>query len=107
MTLSNAVNKSDLVERLSQRTDLSKRKAKRTLNEILDIITESLTSGEDGRKVTIHGFGTFDTSHRKARKGVDPQDHDKEITIPARTVPKFRPGSRLKETVREAFDSSS
>lgn len=104
--MSNAVNKSDLVERLSERTDLSKRKAKRTLNEILDIITESLTNGEDGQKVTIHGFGTFDTSHRKARKGVDPQDHDKEITIPARTVPKFRPGSRLKETVREAFDGS-
>lgn len=104
MSLSGTVNKSDIVEQLAERTDMSKRKSKRTLNEILDIITESLTSGSDGKKVTIHGFGTFDTSHREARKGVDPQDHDREITIPARTVPKFRPGSRLKESVREAFD---
>jgi len=104
--LSNSVNKSDIIEILAERMDISKRESKRTLNEILDIITESLTEGEDGRKVTIHGFGTFDISHRKARKGVDPQDHDKEITIPARTVPKFRPGSQLKESVREAFDSN-
>jgi len=104
--LSNTVNKSDVVEKLADRADMSKRKAKDTLDDLLDIITESLTSGENGRKVTIHGFGTFDISHRKARKGVDPQDHDKEITIPARTVPKFRPGSQLKESVREAFDGA-
>lgn len=104
--MSNSVNKSDIVEILAERMDISKRQSKRTLNELLDIIMESLTEGENGRKVTIHGFGTFDISHRKARKGVDPQDHDKEITIPARTVPKFRPGSQLKESVREAFDGN-
>lgn len=103
--MSESVTKSDLTELLSERVGLSKRKSKATIDALTEIITESLTTG-DGQKVTIHGFGTFDISHRKARKGVDPQDHSQEITIPARTVPKFRPGSNLKRSVREAHSDN-
>ncbi|MFB6356268.1 MAG: HU family DNA-binding protein [bacterium] len=102
--MTDSVTKSDLIEKVAERVDISKRKSRRTIEAITNIITENLMTGDEGRKVTIHGFGTFDISHRKARKGVDPTDHDKEIEIPARTVPKFRPGSRLKRSVREAHD---
>lgn len=95
------MTKTELVEALASRAGLSKKKAKKSLNSLTKIITEQLTEG-DGEKVTIRGFGTFDISHRESRTGVDPQNHDRTIEIPARTVPKFRAGKRLKEAVRDA-----
>lgn len=96
------MTKTELIESLSHRAGLSKKKAKRAVDSLTDIITDQLTN-DGGEKVTIRGFGTFDISHRNARTGVDPQDHDKTIEIPERTVPKFRAGKRLKEAVREAY----
>jgi DNA-binding protein HU-beta len=101
--LKDSLNKSELTEQLAERMDLSQRRTRAIIDEFLSIITESLT--EDERKVTLHGFGTFDISERKARKGVDPRDHEQEITIPAHTVPRFRPGSTLKREIKEAFDN--
>ncbi len=99
------MTKTELVESLALRTDLSKTKAKEALNSLTEIITEQLTEDE-GEKVTIRGFGTFDISYRKSRTGVDPQNHDRTIEIPSRTVPKFRAGKRLKEAVRDAHDDN-
>ncbi|MFP4686685.1 MAG: HU family DNA-binding protein [bacterium] len=101
--MKDSLNKSEITEQLAERMDLSQRQSQAIIDELLSIITESLT--EDGQKVTLHGFGTFDISERKARQGVDPRDHQKKITIPAHTVPRFRPGSKLKRAVKEAFDS--
>lgn len=95
------MTKTELAEALSNRAGLTKKKAKQAIDSLTDIITDSLTEG-DGEKVTIRGFGTFDISHREARTGVDPQNHEETIEISARTVPKFRAGSRLKESVRDA-----
>ncbi|MFB6347317.1 MAG: HU family DNA-binding protein [bacterium] len=95
------MTKTELAEALAEEAGLTKKKAREAIDSLTEIITDSLTEDE-GEKVTIRGFGTFDLSHREERKGVDPQDHDKTIKIPARTVPQFRAGSRLKQAVREA-----
>lgn len=100
------MTKTELSEALAEKADLSQRKAKSIIDNLTETITEKLTNG-DGEKVTIQGFGTFDISHRESRQGVDPRDHDKRITIPARTVPRFRPGSTLKKAVREAHDGQA
>jgi DNA-binding protein HU-beta len=99
------LTKTELIEALASRTDLPKTQAKEALNSLTEIITEQLTE-DDGEKVTIRGFGTFDISHRESRTGVDPQNHDRTIEIPSRTVPKFRAGKRLKEAVRDAHSDS-
>lgn len=99
------MTKTELIEALASRTDLPKTQAKEALNSLTEIITEQLTE-DDGEKVTIRGFGTFDISHRESRTGVDPQNHDRTIEIPSRTVPKFRAGKRLKEAVRDAHSDS-
>jgi len=49
--------------------------------------------------VTLVGFGTFQVMERKARKGRNPQTRE-TINIPAKKVPKFRPGKGLREAVR-------
>lgn len=95
------MNKTDLVDQLADKENLTKKKARSAIDTITQQITESLSKG-DGEKVTIRGFGTFDVSHHDSREGVDPQDPDKRIQIPARMVPQFRPGNNLKEAVKEA-----
>jgi len=59
-------------------------------------MTDALARKE---KVTLVGFSTFQVMERKARKGVNPQT-GKTIQIPAKKVPKFRPGKGLREAVR-------
>lgn len=100
------MNKTELSETLARRVGLSKKEAKQSIDSLTEIIMDQLTR-DGGEKVTIRGFGTFDISHRESRKGVDPQNPDRSIQIPARTVPTFRAGSRLKEAVRNAHEDNS
>jgi DNA-binding protein HU-beta len=90
------MNKTQLVDGLSQQTQLTKTTVEEVINATLDMIKKSVKKGED---VTLVGFGTFTKAKRKARSGRNPQT-GKEIKIPAMTVPRFRPGKEFKEAVR-------
>jgi len=50
------------------------------------------------KKVTLVGFGTFESRKRAARTGRNPQT-GKQIQISAKTVPVFTPGKKFKELV--------
>ena len=89
------MNKLDLVNAISKETGVSKKVADQALAAVLDSIKEGLKKGE---KVSLVGFGTFETRKRAARKGRNPQT-SKEMKIAAKTVPAFRPGKALKDTV--------
>ncbi len=90
------MNKSELVEKIAQKADISKERAKQALDATMDSITSSLKKKES---VTLPGFGTFDVSKRKAREGRNPATGEK-IKIPATKVPKFKPGKGLKDAVK-------
>lgn len=90
------MTKTELVDELADRADLTKRAADDALNAVLDIITEELA---DGEKVTVTGFGTFLVRHRAARMGRNPQTGE-PIHIPAQNTPAFRAGSNLKDAVK-------
>ncbi len=51
--------------------------------------------------VRLIGFGTFETRHRKARKGRNPQKPDAIIEIPASKAPVFKAGKSLKDAVNK------
>lgn len=95
------MNKTELAAKLAGKTDLTQAKAA----EVVDAIF-STKDGEGilaveldaGRKVSIAGFGTFETRRSSARKGRNPQTGE-EIEIAARTVAKFRPAKGLKDRV--------
>ncbi len=89
------MNKADLIDRLAKRANISKAQSENFLNVALEIIQESVSSGED---VKIVGFGTFDRSNRKARKGRNPKTGT-EVHIPATSVPRFRPGKEFRQLV--------
>jgi nucleoid DNA-binding protein len=89
------MNKTDLIGRIAKDSKLPKSTAASALSATLSTITDALRKGQS---VTLVGFGTFTTAERKARTGRDPQTK-KEIRIPAKRVPKFRPGKALRAVV--------
>ncbi len=90
------VSKSEFVDRVASKSGLSKRDAGRAVDAFLDSIQESLQQGE---AVSFTGFGKFSAQQRGARQGVNPRTGEK-VTIQAATVPKFSPGSGLKNALR-------
>ena len=92
------MNKAELVEAISKVTRQTKAETERTLDAFIDVVTKNIQKKEG---VKLVGFGAFGASERKARVGRNPQTGE-EIQIPARTVPVFRPGKELKESVIRA-----
>ena len=90
------MNKGELVESMANASGISKAAAERALTGLLDAISGALSKGD---KVTLVGFGTFSTSKRAARQGRNPQT-GAAIKIPARTVARFKPGSKLADAVK-------
>ena len=90
------MNKGELVENMANAAGISKAAAERSLTGLLDSITGALSKGD---KVTLVGFGTFSVSKRSARQGRNPQT-GATIQIAARTVARFKPGSKLADAVR-------
>jgi DNA-binding protein HU-beta len=89
------VNKSQLVDAVAQKTGQSASAAGESVAAVLEAITEALVAKD---KVTIPGFGTFETRDRAARTGRNPQTGE-AIEVAASTVPAFKAGSDLKKKV--------
>lgn len=90
------MNKTDLIALIAEKSGLNKKNSEAALNAFVASVEEGLVKGE---KVTLVGFGTFETRERAARKGINPQTK-KEISIAASTAPVFKAGKTLKEKVQ-------
>lgn len=91
------MNKSELIDAVAKRTQLSKKDVEAGVSATLEVITDQLVKGE---KVVLVGFGTFETRHRAARAGRNPSTRE-AIQIPASTAPAFKPGKSLKDKVNK------
>ncbi|MBA4495609.1 HU family DNA-binding protein [Paenactinomyces guangxiensis] len=91
------MNKTELINKVAEAAELTKKDATKSVEAVLDAITEALRAGE---KVQLIGFGNFEVRDRAARKGRNPQTGE-EIDIPASKVPAFKPGKQLKEEVNK------
>ncbi|MEH0167956.1 HU family DNA-binding protein [Paucibacter sp. JuS9] len=89
------MNKSELIEHLASKHEISKAEAGRVLETLLDAI---VTTVKKGGAVTIPGFGSFKQHARAARTGVNPSTGDK-IKIAAAKLPKFTAGATFKAAV--------
>ncbi len=90
------MNKAGLVDEVADQTGLIKRTSREAVDAVISAITDSLAREE---RVTLVGFGTFQVMERKARGGRNPQTGE-GIQIPAKKVPKFKPGKGLREKVK-------
>lgn len=91
------MNKSDLINSMADKSELSKKDAEKALNAFIESVEEAMIKGD---KVQLVGFGSFEVRQRAARKGRNPQTKD-EITIPASKSPVFKVGKALKDMVNQ------
>ena len=85
------MNKTELIAKIAEGSGLSKVDAKKALEATLEAITTALKADD---KVALIGFGTFSTSERPERQGINPATKE-TITLPAKKVVKFKAGADL------------
>ncbi|MFD2371779.1 HU family DNA-binding protein [Brevibacillus sp. GCM10020057] len=90
------MNKTELIAKVADTTELTKKDATKAVDAVLDAIAEALKTGE---KVQLIGFGNFEVRERAARKGRNPQTGE-EIEIASSKVPAFKPGKQLKDSIK-------
>jgi DNA-binding protein HU-beta len=90
------MNKTDLVNLVAEKAEISKKDATKAVDALFDGIVEALAAGD---KVQLIGFGNFETRGRAARKGRNPQTGE-EIEIAASKVPAFKPGKQFKDSIK-------
>ena len=90
------MNKTDLVNAVSEDTGLTKKEAEKAVASVIDTITAAL---KDGKKVQLVGFGTFEVRNRAAKQGHNPRTGEPMI-VPASKLPAFKAGKALKDAVK-------
>ena len=90
------MNKSDLVDAVASKADMSKAEEGRAVDAVLGSVGDALGNGDS---VSLVGFGTFSVSHRAARMGRTPQT-GATMQIAASKVPGFKAGKALKDKVK-------
>lgn len=90
------MNKSELIDQIAQRAQLSKANANAALDATVAAITEALKSGDT---VSLVGFGTFEVRARAERQGRNPKTGE-AIRIEAAKNPAFKAGKALKDAVK-------
>jgi DNA-binding protein HU-beta len=90
------MNKTELISKVAETTELTKKDATKAVDAVLDAIAEAL---KDGDKVQLIGFGNFEVRERAARKGRNPQTGE-EIEIASSKIPAFKPGKQLKDSIK-------
>ena len=89
------MTKSQLVQKLAEASELSKKQADTTLQALVDLTVGTVKKGEP---VKIPGLGTFRKVQTKARMGRNPQTGE-AIKIPARKKVRFSVAKTFKESV--------
>ncbi len=89
------MNKSELVQAVSDAAEISKTAASKAVDAIVETIKDRLAEGDS---VTLIGFGTFTVRERPARTGRNPRTGE-SIDIKAAKMPVFKPGKALKDAL--------
>lgn len=90
------MTKSEFVDQIAEKSELSKGQAGKAVDAMIETIEETLKRGSE---VNFSGFGKFHVADRGARQGKHPRTGE-TIQIAASKVPKFSAGAGLKKSVK-------
>ncbi len=90
------MTKKDIVNKVSNETNLTQIDVKKIVQKTLDVISESLQRGET---VELRNFGVFKVKSRRGRLGRNPRTGE-EVAVPEKKVVIFKPGLVLKIKVK-------
>ena len=91
--------KSELIESLAERADITQAKAEEVVDLFFNSITETLAQGD---RVEIRGFGAFTVRDYKSYNGRNPKTGE-QIVVPPKRLPFWKTGQELKQRVDSAF----
>jgi integration host factor subunit alpha len=83
------------MKRIQNQTGLPKNKSSEIVESLLEIIKNTLTSGED---VLISGFGKFSVKEKNERKGRNPATGE-DMMLDPRKVVTFKCSGKLRDRV--------
>ena len=89
------MNKQELISKIAEKSNLSKKNAAAALTALIDTITKALKA--EG-KLAIPNLGTFQVKEHAARTGHNPRTGE-TVEIAARRVPAFKPAKALKDAI--------
>jgi integration host factor subunit beta len=89
------MNRSDLVEALKRREDLSRREAEAFIDVFFHCISDALAQKQ---RIEIRGFGSFTIKGYKPYTGRNPKT-GRKISVPSKRLPFFRVGKHLRDNV--------
>jgi integration host factor subunit beta len=92
------MTKSELIDALASRSQLTKARAELVVNCVFDAMTEALQRGEG---IEIRGFGSFTVRPYKAYSGRNPRTGE-PVPVPPKRLPFFKVGKELKELVNNS-----
>ena len=90
------MSKTDLIEFVAEKAELSKAAAGRAVDAFMEGVTKGLV--KEG-KVSLVGFLTLEKKKRAARNARNPQTGE-TVEIPARNAVSVKVGSKLKDAVK-------
>lgn len=90
------MTKAELINSVAAETNMTKKDAEKAVTAVLNGITKALQNGE---KISVVGFGTFEVKERAERVGINPKTKA-PITIAATKIPVFKAGKALKDAVK-------
>ena len=89
------MNKSDLIEKIVELSNLPRKRAEAVVNHVFGSMTEALVKDE---RIEIRGFGSFVSKHYRARTGRNPRTGE-TINVDSKRLPFFKVGKELRERV--------
>lgn len=94
------MTKSELVEAIAARANLTKSRAELVVNCVFNSMVESL---QQGQGIEIRGFGSFTVRPYRPYAGRNPRT-GQEVSVPAKRLPFFKVGKELREIVNASLD---
>ena len=90
-----ALTKNEMIAKLTEQTEMDKKKAADSIETIIEIMKSTLASGED---VLVSGFGKFCINEKNTRKGRNPATGD-SMLLNARRVVTFKCAGKLRNKI--------
>ncbi|MBI4125823.1 MAG: integration host factor subunit beta [Deltaproteobacteria bacterium] len=89
------MNKSELIQKVAQRVNLTRKKAEEVVHLIFDAMSQALVRGD---RVEIRGLGSFMVKNYAAYQGRNPRTGE-AIQVKPKKLPFFKVGKELKKRV--------
>ncbi len=90
-----ALTKAQIIEEVRTRNGFTLKKSTKTVEALLEIMKQTLASGED---VLISGFGKFCVKDKKERRGRNPATGE-DLMLGPRKVVTFKGSGKLRKIV--------